>query len=77
MCLSPFSGQPTNRQLFLQLAPPRGMLAAMGDVTHILAALENGDPSAAEELLPLIYDEPRKTAFGPLPALAPCFPPAQ
>jgi RNA polymerase sigma factor (TIGR02999 family) len=32
------------------------------DVTHILSAIEQGDPSAAEHLLPLIYDELRKLA---------------
>jgi len=34
----------------------------MSDVTQILNAIEDGDPSAAEELLPLIYDELRKLA---------------
>ena len=34
----------------------------MPDVTQILNAIEDGDPSAAEELLPLIYDELRKLA---------------
>jgi RNA polymerase sigma factor (TIGR02999 family) len=34
----------------------------MSDVTHILSAIEQGDPSAAEQLLPLVYDELRKLA---------------
>jgi len=34
----------------------------MNDVTRILSAIENGDPSASEQLLPLIYDELRKLA---------------
>ena len=34
----------------------------MNDVTHILSAIEAGDPSAAEQLLPLVYDELRKLA---------------
>src|SRR5689334_22936 len=34
----------------------------MSDVTHILSAIENGDPSAAEQLLPLVYEELRKLA---------------
>jgi RNA polymerase sigma factor (TIGR02999 family) len=34
----------------------------MGDVTRILAAVEQGDSSAAEQLLPLVYDELRKLA---------------
>src|SRR6266498_4021622 len=32
------------------------------DVTHILAAVERGDPTAAGKLLPLVYDELRKLA---------------
>jgi len=34
----------------------------MTDVTRILSAIEEGDPSAAEQLLPLIYQELRKLA---------------
>jgi len=34
----------------------------MSDVTHILSAIEQGDPQAAEQLLPLVYDELRKLA---------------
>ncbi len=34
----------------------------MSDVTRILAAAEAGDPHAAEQLLPLVYDELRKLA---------------
>jgi RNA polymerase sigma factor (TIGR02999 family) len=34
----------------------------MADVTRILAAVENGDPSAAEQVLPLVYDELRRLA---------------
>ncbi len=34
----------------------------MTDVTRILNAIEQGDPSAAEHLLPLVYDELRKLA---------------
>src|SRR5689334_18385646 len=35
---------------------------AMGDATGILSAIEEGDPRAAEQLLPLVYDELRKLA---------------
>ena len=28
----------------------------MSEVTHILSAIEEGDPHAAEQLLPLVYD---------------------
>lgn len=34
----------------------------MSDITHILSAIEEGDPHAAEQLLPLVYDELRKLA---------------
>jgi RNA polymerase sigma factor (TIGR02999 family) len=34
----------------------------MPDVTQILSAIEEGDPHAAEQLLPLVYDELRKLA---------------
>lgn len=34
----------------------------MGDVTQILFEIESGDPSAAEQLLPLVYNELRKLA---------------
>jgi RNA polymerase sigma factor (TIGR02999 family) len=34
----------------------------MSDVTRILSAIEQGDPQAAEQLLPLVYDELRKLA---------------
>ena len=34
----------------------------MAEVTQILNAIEQGDPHAAEELLPLVYDELRKLA---------------
>jgi RNA polymerase sigma factor (TIGR02999 family) len=38
------------------------MLASVSDLTHILNAIEAGDPSAAAQLLPLVYDELRKLA---------------
>jgi RNA polymerase sigma factor (TIGR02999 family) len=34
----------------------------MSDVTRILSAVEQGDPLAAEQLLPLVYEELRKLA---------------
>jgi len=34
----------------------------MSEVTRILSAVEQGDPHAAEQLLPLVYDELRKLA---------------
>lgn len=34
----------------------------MNDVTRTLSAIERGEPNAAEQLLPLVYDELRKLA---------------
>jgi RNA polymerase sigma factor (TIGR02999 family) len=34
----------------------------MSDVTRILSAIEQGDPKAADQLLPLVYDELRRLA---------------
>jgi RNA polymerase sigma factor (TIGR02999 family) len=34
----------------------------MSEVTRILSAIENGDPGAGSQLLPLVYDELRKLA---------------
>src|SRR6187455_3127412 len=38
----------------------------MSDVTQILSQIESGDPSAAELLLPLVYEELRKLAAAKL-----------
>src|SRR5210317_2142779 len=38
----------------------------MSDVTQILSQIEHGDPSAAEKLLPLVYEELRKLATAKL-----------
>jgi RNA polymerase sigma factor (TIGR02999 family) len=43
----------------------------MNEVTHILSVIENGDPQAAEKLLPLVYDELRKLAAQKLAREAP------
>ena len=48
--------------LFVPSAPPDGTLGRMSDVTHLLGAAAAGDPKAAAELLPLVYDELRKLA---------------
>lgn len=34
----------------------------MSDITRILSQIESGDPAAAEQLLPLVYEELRKLA---------------
>lgn len=38
------------------------MVGDMSEVTQILSAIHSGDPEAAAELLPLVYDELRKLA---------------
>jgi RNA polymerase sigma factor (TIGR02999 family) len=38
----------------------------MSDVTRILSQVESGDPAAADQLLPLVYDELRKLAASKL-----------
>jgi RNA polymerase sigma factor (TIGR02999 family) len=38
----------------------------MAEVTHILSAIEQGDPHAAAQLLPLVYDELRQLAAAKL-----------
>src|SRR5438132_3330922 len=37
-------------------------MQAMTEVTHILSAIERGDPQASDQLLPLVYDELRRLA---------------
>src|SRR5262245_2163947 len=43
----------------------------MSEVTRILEAAQQGDPKAAEELLPLVYDELRKLAAHKMAGQAP------
>jgi RNA polymerase sigma factor (TIGR02999 family) len=47
------------------------MLGGMADVTRILAAIEAGDPQAAADLLPLVYEELRKLAAARIAAERP------
>jgi RNA polymerase sigma factor (TIGR02999 family) len=46
----------------LHVIQPAGIVDAMSEVTRILSAIEQGDPHAAEQLLPLVYDELRRLA---------------
>jgi len=39
-----------------------GSMASVSDVTRVIEAIQRGDPKAAEELLPLVYDELRRLA---------------
>src|SRR5437867_197454 len=41
---------------------PADILARMSEVTQILQAAQEGDPNAASQLLPLVYDELRRLA---------------
>jgi RNA polymerase sigma factor (TIGR02999 family) len=43
----------------------------MNGVTHILDRVQQGDPKAAEELLPLVYEELRKLAASKMAQQAP------
>jgi RNA polymerase sigma factor (TIGR02999 family) len=51
--------------------PAGGTLIGMAAVTQLLDAAAAGDPQAAAELLPLVYDELRKLAAARLAAEAP------
>src|SRR4051794_4308702 len=46
----------------LRVVSPAVILDLMSEVTRILNAIEHGEPHAAEQLLPLIYDELRRLA---------------
>ena len=61
----PVKSLPSQRARF---ACPRMALhnGAMSDVTRILSQIESGDPTAAEQLLPVVYDELRKLAAAKL-----------
>jgi RNA polymerase sigma factor (TIGR02999 family) len=43
-------------------ASPRGVMAGMSEVTRILDQIHQGEPSAADQLLSLVYDELRTLA---------------
>jgi RNA polymerase sigma factor (TIGR02999 family) len=46
----------------LRFGPAAGMLCRVSDLTQILSAIDQGDPHAAAQLLPLVYDELRQLA---------------
>ena len=45
-----------------RLLAARATLALMSEVTQLLSAIDAGDPKAADQLLPLVYEELRKLA---------------
>jgi ECF sigma factor len=61
-------GEKTDARKKIRLLPKetsrfqRGTLAGMTEVTRILSAIEQGEPHAAGQLLPLVYDELRRLA---------------
>src|SRR5206468_9084150 len=48
-----------------------GVASSMNEVTRVLSAIEQGDPQAAEQLLPLVYEELRRLAAQRLAKEAP------
>lgn len=49
-------------QTWRPVCPARILNVTMSDITQILEQIEQGDTSAAEDLLPLVYEELRKLA---------------
>jgi hypothetical protein len=47
------------------------MIPSHGEVTQLLSNIDAGNPKAAEELLPLVYEELRKLAAARMSALPP------
>ncbi len=64
-----FSSRAQTRSLQTEHGPV--ILVRMADVTRILDAIERGDPHAADELLPLVYEELRRLAAQKLAHEAP------
>src|SRR5262249_41705094 len=56
------SERPTGRQRSRTVLADLGEESPMNEVTRVLSAIEGGDPHAAEQLLPLVYEELRKLA---------------
>ena len=61
----------TGNHGLLPLFAALGRVFAMNEITRILSAIEQGDPRAAEELLPLVYTELRRLAAQRLSREAP------
>jgi RNA polymerase sigma factor (TIGR02999 family) len=54
--------QQISQQIFWQAAARGDSLGCVSDVTRVIEAVQRGDPKAAGELLPLVYEELRKLA---------------
>jgi RNA polymerase sigma factor (TIGR02999 family) len=57
-----FFSKAPSRGVFWRQRPTRGMMSPISDVTQILEAVCQGDPRAADQLLPLVYEELRRLA---------------
>jgi RNA polymerase sigma factor (TIGR02999 family) len=55
-------GRASSAILSFRVSPAGLSHHTMNDVTRILSAIDQGDPRATEQLLPLVYDELRKLA---------------
>src|SRR5439155_21686261 len=70
---SPVAGigrcRPENRGTMLRYQ--QRPATVMSEATQILSAIDRGDPQAAEQLLPLVYDELRRLAAHKLAREAP------
>ena len=53
---------PAGESLGFDIPPPLSKVGEVSDVTHILDRVQQGDPRAAEELLPVVYEELRNLA---------------
>ena len=52
----------SKRQILWQTGVKAPRLRCVSDVTRVIEAVQRGDPKAADELLPLVYEELRKLA---------------
>ena len=81
MCLNPNPGhkpghRTTSKPEYVRSLRPDSILPSvlvppMSDVSRVLNEIEAGDPHAAEQLLPLVYEELRKLAYHKLAKEAP------
>jgi RNA polymerase sigma factor (TIGR02999 family) len=60
-CADPLDLIVASKSIFI-LRPPLVTFLSVSEVTHILDRVQQGDARAAEELLPLVYEELRKLA---------------
>ena len=59
---APALSQPDTNKERLPAISSFALIVPVSEVTRILGAVERGNPAAAEELLPLVYDELRRQA---------------